>query len=187
MSYSQYILLLNELMQHGKTTGLNQSAEYLAYAKINLQRMARLEKTVEILPELKTQLRSINSGYTWLALTEGWCGDAAQNLPVIEAMAQQNPNIHLRVLLRDENPELMNLYLTNGAKSIPKLICLERDTMKEVFTWGPRPAVLQSLVMELKVKGVSLEEKGLIVQKWYNTDKTHSIQNEFAQLLRLMH
>lgn len=189
MNYEQYKKLLEGLLQQGKTTGPNQSDEYLNYAKINLQRMHRLEKTVNLGAELSDALRDIKVPYTWLVITEGWCGDASQNLPVLNLIDQGCSNIDLRLLLRDEHPQLIDQYLTNGARAIPKLICLKKDsttdnTYAEVFVWGPRPAVLQEIVMKLKKENASVAEKGLITQNWYNADKTQSLQEELLKLVR---
>lgn len=178
LTYNEYKNLLEGLLKQGKTTGANQSEEYLNFAKINLQRMHRLEKTIQISDELKDSVTNLNQAYVWLVITEGWCGDASQNLPVLNKIAELNPRIELKFILRDENPEIMNLYLTNGAKSIPILICLEKDSLKELFVWGPRPQALQHIVTELLKQGVSKEEKGIITQKWYNEDKSLSLQAE---------
>lgn len=114
-------------------------------------------------------------------LTEAWCGDAAQNLPVIAKVAQLNPHITLTLLLRDEHPEIMDVYLTHGGKSIPKLIAVAENGT-ELFTWGPRPEALQELVEAYKANpdrpyAEFLEE----VQRWYNADKTESVQRELVK------
>lgn len=189
MNYEQYRNLLQDLMEQGKTTGENHGSEYLDYAKINLQRMLRLEKTTELTNELLQVLSKVKSRYVWLVLTEGWCGDAAQNLPVLFAMEKDCPNIELKLILRDEHLELMDMYLTDGGRSIPKLICLKKDNSstngyKEIFTWGPRPEAVQKIMLELKAKHTPLAEKSIIIQKWYNTDKTLSLQNEFVVLVQ---
>ncbi len=191
MTYEQYKKLLEDLLHQGKTTGPNQSEEYLNYAKINLQRMQRLEKTITLNTELSDALANIKSPYTWLIITEGWCGDASQNLPVLNLIGKACPNINLKLILRDEHPGLIDQYLTNGARAIPKLICLKKDlatgnTYTEVFVWGPRPAALQKIVMELKKENVPVAEKGLITQNWYNADKTQSLQEELLKLARLL-
>lgn len=183
MDYGQYRNLLQDLMAQGKTTGHTQSEAYLGYAKLNLQRMQRLEKTAELSPEMKQTLSAVRNDLIWLVITEGWCGDAAQNLPYFEKMEQFCPEISLKLILRDDHPELMDRYLTNGARSIPKLICLEKNSGTELFLWGPRPAELQTLVMEMKKNNVSSEEKSLVVQKWYNADKGAQLQKEFIQLI----
>lgn len=182
LNYPDYIKLLEELMGQGKTTGENQSPDMINYAKLNLARIHRLEKTTEILPELEELIKKINKTYTWLIITEGWCGDAAQNITPLYFMSLLNPKIKVALVLRDENLELMDRYLTNGGRSIPKLICLD-EQLKEVFNWGPRPEAVQSLVKELLANKASLEEKSLASQKWYNADKTISLQKEFFELI----
>jgi hypothetical protein len=184
MDYPAYKQLLETLMAEGKTTGPNQSEEYLHYAKINLQRMQRLDKTVVLSQELLDVLSKVSTPCYWVILTEGWCGDAAQNLPVFRYIEQACPAIGLRILLRDEHPEVIDQYLTNGSRSIPKLICLEKDSLKERFVWGPRPAALQEIVTGLIREKKTLEEKGLVVQNWYNTDKTQSLQRELTGLIQ---
>ena len=184
ITYNEYCNLLETLMKEGKTTGTNQSESYLTYAKLNLVRMQRLNKTVVLTEELKAELKKITKKYTWLVITEGWCGDAAQNIPALHFMEKENSNIELRLILRDENLELMDRYLTNGGRAIPKLICLEKESMQEVFIWGPRPEETQKIVLDLVERKATLEEKSLILQKWYNNDKTLTLQNEFIELLK---
>ena len=188
MSYTDYVKLLNDLMEQGKTTGSNQSEYYLNYAKLNLQRMHRLDKTTELMPELKKALTDLTSKYILVALTEGWCGDAAQNLPVIHAMEKETPNLELRCLLRDENLDVMDQYLTDGrSRSIPKVICIKKDPdsgeWKDCFVWGPRPEGAQALMHDHKEKGIPHDETSLEIQKWYNADKTMSTQKEFLDLI----
>ena len=183
MNYQHYRSLLQQLMAQGKTTGNNQSDAYLHYAKLNLQRMLRLDKTVRMIEELVETLKKINGNYIWVVLTEGWCGDAAQNIPIMATIENMCPNISLKLLLRDENLDLMNQYLTGSSLSIPKLICVEATGLKEMFVWGPRPDEVQALMIDLKKKNTPSEEKALLIQKWYNADKTISLQSELASLI----
>ncbi len=122
MAYAEYIVLIDELLAEGKTTGPNQSEAMFNYGKLNRQRMKRLGNTVELNESLTEKARQVERKMIWLILTEGWCGDAAQNIPIIEKIAHENSNIETRYVLRDENLELMDKYLTNNARSIPKLI-----------------------------------------------------------------
>jgi len=173
-------------MVDGKTTGPNQSENYINYAKLNLARMHRLNKTVVLMDELKSELKKITKKYVWLAITEGWCGDAAQNIPIFNFIEKENPNIELRLILRDENLDLMDKYLTNGGRSIPILICFEKETLNEIFVWGPRPKEVQKLTEELIKQKVALDDKVLAVQQWYNNDKTLTLQNEFLELIKVL-
>lgn len=185
MSYADYHALIDRLLAEDKTTGENQSPAYVEYAKINAQRMHRLDKTIHLEDDLVKDLKSIDEKLVWVVLSEGWCGDAAQNLPVIAAMAAQNPLIDLRIVLRDEHLELMDAYLTNGGRGIPKLIVARAEDLEVVGEWGPRPAAAQQMVMDYKAKEVKepYSEFVIQVQKWYTADKTHAIQNEFRAMI----
>ena len=183
MTFAEYIKLIDDLLMDGKTTGENQSDAMFNYGKLNRQRMHRLEKTVLLNESLAEKARKINRKQIWLIITEGWCGDAAQNIPVIEKIAAASDNIETRYVLRDENLELMDAYLTNNARSIPKLIALDALNLEEIGNWGPRPASAMDLFIELKHQGL---EKPLIMenlQRWYIADKNQTIQAEFEKLL----
>ncbi|RAK64517.1 thioredoxin family protein [Hymenobacter edaphi] len=185
-SYAAYRQLIDELLAQGRTTGPHQSEALLHYAKLNEQRMSRLDKTVQLLPEVTTELARLQGRYVWLVITEGWCGDAAQLVPVIDAIARASGgHLSTRYLLRDEHPDLMDRYLTGGvSRSIPKLVVLRADTLTEVTHWGPRPAEAQALLLELKAQGATHEEYAERVHAWYAKDKTRSTQQELVGLLR---
>jgi len=182
-TYQAYKDLVKNLLLEGKSTGPNQSEDLTNYSLLNDKRMKRLDKTIKILDDTKQFLKTIKSPQTWLVLTEGWCGDAAQNLPVIHKMAEVNSNINLQLVLRDENLELMDLFLTNGGRSIPKLIALDKD-LNILFTWGPRPQTATNMVLDYKTKHGSLDAQfKQDLQVWYNKDKGESIQNDFKELI----
>jgi Thioredoxin len=182
ITFAEYIKLIDDLLLDGKTTGTNQSDAMFNYGKLNRQRMHRLEKTVTLIESLREKVRNNQHKMIWLIITEGWCGDAAQNIPVIEKIAAESENIETRYVLRDENLELMDAYLTNNARSIPKLIALDAETLEEIGTWGPRPQLSMDLFIEMKNRGL---EKPLMMenlQRWYIADKNQSIQHEFEIL-----
>ena len=184
ISYTEYLQLTEDLLSQGKTTGPNQSADYVHYTNLNFHRMKRLDKTIHLNSEIKAALQAMKTPQTWLVISEAWCGDAAQNVPILQKMADLNENIELKIILRDENLEVMDLYLTNGGRSIPKLIALENNTLDELFTWGPRPASVQQVMNELKAANITeistLVEK---IQIAYNNDKSLSIQEEMLSIL----
>lgn len=184
MTFAEYIKLIDDLLIDGKTTGPIQSEAMFGYGKLNRQRMHRLEKTVELNEAVKTAAKESSRKQVWLILTEGWCGDAAQNIPVIEKIAAESVNIETRYILRDENLELTDQYLTNGARAIPKLIALDAETFEVLGTWGARPAVSQKLFNDLKHQGIEKPSIMEELQRWYNDDKSESLQTEFEGLLR---
>ena len=183
LTFAEYIELIDDLSAEGKTTGQNQSETMFNYGKLNRQRMKRLEKTVVINKELKEKVGNIKRPLIWLILTEGWCGDAAQNIPVIEKIASENPLIQTRYLLRDENLELMDKYLTNGGRAIPILICIDGETFQELGKWGSRPQAIQEYFLELKATGMEKSQISEMIQRRYNADKEQSIQADFLKLL----
>ncbi len=191
-SYEKFRKLIDDLLAEGKTTSGNDSDMPLAeFTKLNVQRMSRIDKKVTLNHELTEELKNLQDKWYWVVLAEGWCGDVSQNLPVIAKMAAGSDNIELKILLRDQNLEIMDHYLTDGGRSIPKLICLEQNTLNELGTWGPRPRILQEIIMEQKnKKDPGMPRKDWVDQihekmhKWYADDNSRTIQNEFIDLIK---
>lgn len=183
-SYDSYRQMIDSLLSEGKTTGRNHSGVMIQYTKMNVHRMNRLDNHTGLSEKLAEKLQEVQEPWVWLVLTEAWCGDAAQNVPIIAKMADENPNITLRFLLRDEHPDIMDQYLTNGGRSIPKLICLNANTLEEIGTWGPRPAVLQDKAMAWKDDpSIGKEEWVEKLHKWYADDKARTLQSDFEALI----
>jgi hypothetical protein len=184
-TYEEYRQMGKDLLGQNKTTGNNQSESYIGYSKLNDHRMDRLDKTLTINDELTKLIKSIKRPMIWVVLTELWCGDAAQNLPALAKMEEVKPGkVRLLLLLRDENPEVMDAYLTNGSKSIPKLIALDGETREELFTWGPRPKEAQQIMDDYKTAGSPADvDYKKDIQVWYIQNHTAALQKEFAELL----
>jgi len=183
LSFDEYEGLIEQLVEEGKTTGPKQSESLANFTRLNLQRMNRLAKTIEIGDEVKSAVRANQQNLIWLVITEAWCGDAAQNIPVIEKIAAESDIIQTRYILRDDNPELFDRFLTYGARSIPKVVALDAGSHEVLWTWGARPKPAQDLYFGLHKDGA---EKSAIMeqlQRWYNEDKGRSIQAEFLSLL----
>lgn len=183
MSYEAYLALIDTLLSEGKTTGTNQSEAMVGYGRLNRQRMQRLEKRLHLDGETRETISAAERPQVWLVITEGWCGDAAQNIPVIEKVAAENAKITTRYILRDENLELMDRYLTNGARSIPKLLALDADSLEVLWTWGARPQAAQDLFDEQKADGAAKPDILEAMQRWYNEDKGRSVSSELAGLI----
>jgi thiol-disulfide isomerase/thioredoxin len=184
ISYPQYRTLVGDLLFEGKSTGNEQSAALLNYSTLNDKRMKRLDKTIKLTDETIAKLKDIKEPQTWLVLTESWCGDAAQTMPIINKIAEANDLIELKVVLRDDNNDLMNEFLTNGGKSIPKLVVLD-DQNEVVTSWGPRPTVATNMVAAYKAEHGALDaEFKQNLQVWYNKDKGKSTQEDFITFLK---
>ena len=183
-SYSEYRNQVSTLLRQGKVTGNEQSEALANYTALNEARMNRLEKTISLTDEVKSSLSNLKSKYIWLVISEGWCGDAAQLLPIMHKMAEFSENIEMRIALRDENEALMNLFLTNGGKAVPKLLVLDAETNTVLADWGPRPLGAKNLIIDYKAEhGVVDETAKTNLQKWYLQDKGVSTQNEILLLI----
>jgi len=185
ISFPQYKEMVGRLIEEGKSTGPDQSAELLNYSKLNDRRMSRLLKTLQIDKASQDYIHTISKRQTWLLITESWCGDAAQSTPMIYKMAELSENINLKVVLRDENIDLINEFLTNGNQAIPKLIVLDEKTNEVLADWGPRPKTATKLVEDYKQKHGALDaEFKQNLQKWYNKDKGNNTLNDLLVVLK---
>jgi len=193
MDYSTYRDLINRLLAEGKTTGPNQSEAMLQYTELNNSRMDRLDKRARLTEGALQRLQQLERPMIWLTLTEAWCGDAAQISPVLAKMAAQSENIQLKFLLRDENLSIMDAFLTNGGRSIPKVIALDGETLEVLGSWGPRPQEAQRLTVAAKAEREKIEDKetrkamaqeaAKELHRWYAKDKTQSIQEELLNTI----
>ena len=183
-SYQEYRYFVTDLAKEVKTTGHEQREDLIHYTQLNEARLHRLDKTIQVVDDVKTVLQKLSKEYTWLVISESWCGDAAQILPVINKMAEVSENIDLRIVLRDDNEDLMNLFLTNGTKSIPKLIIIDKATNDVINDFGPRPKAAKQLILDYKAThGIVDETAKIELQKWYLQDKGVSTQKEIVELL----
>lgn len=185
MTYDAYKKLVEDLLKNEKSTGLTQNETYFNYSKLGFSRMNRWEKTAKLSDRQKEIIKNVKQAQTWLVIAEGWCGDAAPVLPIMKKISELNNHIDFKVILRDENDDLMQAFLTNGGKSIPKLIAFNLEHEKIFFTWGPRPLEAAKMVAEEKEKhGTLSDEFKTKLQQWYNKDKGENISDDLIENLK---
>lgn len=183
-TYNEYRDLVANLTAEGSNTGAQQTEALAQYTQLNNSRMRRLDKTTKIDEVIETDFKNFTGNQTWVVLTESWCGDAAQSMPAMNKLAELSPNIDFKVVLRDQNEALMDAFLTNGGRSIPKLIVIDNDTQKIKSSWGPRPSVATKMVQEYKNEhGTLTPEFKQELQVWYNKDKSQNVISDLAKLL----
>jgi len=184
-SYDQYRNYIQQLVEQHSTSGKEKSEDSINFTMLNDRRMRRLEKTVKVPEGIKKRLSQFNSHVTWLVIAESWCADGAQMLPVIHKIAELNDGINLKIVLRDDNESLMDEFLTNGARAIPKLIMIDNTTEEVIGTYGPRPSAVTKIVEEYKqVHGKITPEFKEELQRWYNKDKGQTIMEDLMRLLK---
>jgi len=184
-SYPEFVKFTEQLIQENRTTGANQSEEYLAYTRMSLHRMVRWNKTSKVSEKLEQLIRTINQPQVWLVITEAWCGDGAQSIPHLAKLADLNPLITLKIVFRDEHPDLMDAYLTNGNRSIPKLVAVTADLQQELFTWGPKPKYLLDRLAAFKRNSGGLTYLEFLeeIHLWYAKNKQKDLESEIYPLI----
>ena len=156
--------------------------DYIEYTRMNWSRMNRWLKTGKLSDELIAKVKDIKEPQSWIVITEPWCGDAAHSVPFIHLMGELNPLINVQYELRDSEPMRINDYLTNGTKSIPKVIFRNAEG-EDLAVWGPRPAGCQEVYAKLLAEKADFDTIKTEIQKWYNADKGVEICAELTQLL----
>ena len=157
--------------------------EYIETVHKNRELWHAVYKRVKLPEGVVEEARALPGTWHLLALSEDWCGDAVNILPVISRLADALPRVDLRVLLRDENLDIMDAHLTNGtSRSIPIIVAYD-DDFRERGWWGPRPTGLQKWVME---EGMKMEPgpRYARVRRFYARDKGRAILAEILDLMR---
>jgi|SRR5690606_5038490 len=182
MDFQTYLAEFGRILDDPTPPAPYDNAAYLDYARLNWSRMNRWLKKGTLSGSLIETIERIQRPQQWIVITEPWCGDAAHSVPFIQLAAQLNPLIAVNYELRDSEPFRINEYLTNGSKSIPKLVI--RDSQgADLATWGPRPVECQKLYDQLKAENADFETQKVALQTWYNDDKGQSVQRELDIIL----
>ena len=182
MNFLEYQKLFDAILTTDGPAKPYDKPAYINYVKLNQSRMSRWVRTMELQPDLIDALNDIEEPQHWIIITEPWCGDAAHSVPFLVAIAEKSPKVTYEIQLRDAEPFLINDYLTNGGKGIPKMVARDQHGI-DLFTWGPRPNAAQDIFDKMKSEGAVYDEITLKLQAWYNADKGHSLQSELLALV----
>lgn len=177
VDFNTYVTDIEDIVNKG-----DKNDNMYQYYSLNLQRINRLSKKVQLSQEQITKLEKVDKNFKLIVITEGWCGDAAQIIPVIQKIQEQTNSVETKMVYRDQNLDLMNQYLTNGSMSIPIVVGVN-EAGEEAFRWGPRPAWAADFLQQYKSGELTKEEFLLNLQKTYNKDKGKSIIDELLNLM----
>lgn len=187
MSYEAYRQHITKQLAQGKTTGTRQSEELVGFTQLNEQRMNRNEKQFKLNEILQQTIENLSKPEVWVVFVEAWCGDCAQNVPIIAKIAASAPKkIALHFLIKSEHLEEFQQHLTNGSESIPKLVRFDNETLTELGSWGARPEKAQAIAEHWKQNKdtISKEDFEKELHLWYAKDRGQELQNEFVELLK---
>ena len=183
-TYEEYCKMTQNQIDNANSENLGETEiERLKIIKLNQHRSCRIDKQYSVPDEVREELNKIFEHQIWMVITENWCGDSAQSLPYIAKIASLNDNIDLRIVLRDSHPEIMDLYLTNGTRSIPKLVGFDMEGNEE-FKWGPRSEEAQKLMNQWKAEGVVKPELYEKLHFWYGRNHGKEIEEEMLEIMK---
>jgi len=156
--------------------------QFVADAVANVELWHALARRAETPHSVVRDIESVGGAWHLLVLTEDWCGDAVNTLPVLAAISNRARNLDLRILSRDANPDLMDAHLTGRSRSIPLVIVLDSQYVERAW-WGPRPAPLQGWVVDAG-RALTPEERYRAVRQWYARDRGTTTLTELLATLR---
>jgi hypothetical protein len=156
-------------------------AEFLARPKKYGEFWEALYKRAVVPPDILERAKLLDRPWHMLVLSEDWCGDSINTLPLIAKLLESTPNVDMRIISRDSNLDLMDQHLTGTSRSIPVIMLLDGDYIERGW-WGPRPQPLQHWVVD---KGLTLgkDERYREVRTWYARDHGHTVLSELFDLL----
>ncbi len=182
LTFDAYLTVMEQQAEQDPTGLDEEQADRVAFTKLNLQRSRRIMRTHKVGEALRGKINKLIVPQLWMVLTEPWCGDSAQCLPYIALMASLHEGIDLRILLRDQNLDIMDQYLTNGSRGIPCLVIFDADG-EELYQWGPRPAETQEIFLQAKAEGLEKPQLLERMHLWYGRNRGAAIEAEFLTLL----
>jgi hypothetical protein len=185
ISYGNYKDIIEIQAKEGIET-VNEEIKQLAeYTRLNISRIHRNDKTLTLEDSVISSLKKSKKKVNILLISEGWCGDASQIVPVVNKLTESSENLEMRIVFRDEEEKLINHYLTNGGKAIPIVIFIEAETFKEIAHWGPRPKACMPFLNKYKTdpENYTHEDFAKDLQNFYNKDKGQEISRELVSLI----
>lgn len=182
LNYNDYLKKVNNQLETLEKT--DKDSFLIPHYSLNLQRMKRLNKTFNLSEEQKNALKNISTDFELLTISEGWCGDAAQSLPILNVIMNEL-GVEQRIVFRDENLELMDKFLTDGARSIPMYIGIDSEG-NEKFRFGPRPRKGMEMLEKHKENPevYTSDDFHNDLQLWYNKDKGEAIFDELLETMK---
>ena len=155
--------------------------EFLASAQKNAELWAAIYRTATVPEGAVERASRIPGSWHLVALSEDWCGDAVNTLPVLAKFVERTPNLSLTVFGRDANPDLMDSHRTGAARAIPVIIVLDEQLVKHGW-WGPRPKVLQEWFASVGV-GLEKTERYKQIRMWQARDRGRTTVDEVLTIV----
>ncbi|HEY4734653.1 MAG: thioredoxin family protein [Gemmatimonadaceae bacterium] len=157
-------------------------ADFMAHPIRSQEMWTAVAHRVSIPLDMAARVEALHGHWHLLILSEDWCGDSINIVPIIAKLTESVSNLDMRILARDENPDIMDAHLTGGkSRSIPIVILLN-PKFEECGWWGPRPRALQKWVME-EGKSLTKEDRYKQIRTFYARDRGLTTMLEIVEML----
>ena len=163
-------------------TGLDKiERRYRFYSKYNLERQERVEQEWRPSPEFVKAVDSMAGPLSFFFITDDWCIDSAYSLPLLHWISSRRSDIRLQIGLKNDNLQVLDQYLTDGARSIPKLI-IENQAGETVAVWGPQPEEIRLIRKSLMDNNAEGSVVSGTTIEWYANSGVLEVEKELGQL-----
>ena len=152
------------------------------YSRYNMERQERVENLWAASKSFARAVMSVPGPSDWLFITDDWCVDSAYSLPLVRWGSQQRDDITLRILLKDDHMDIMDRFLTNGKRSIPKFVGLDPEG-RDLFNWGPQPTAIRDIRQRLMDDGAEGRIVSSTTVDWYAEDGWLEVERELTRVL----
>lgn len=184
-TYAEYRLLIEDLLFEGKTTGNHQLETLVEETRLNQARMKWLDKVYEVNAAQTKELLAINRHLCLLTITEGWSGDAAQIVPIIEKLSATNNFLSHRILLHHQHPQWFSgLQISQSAPPLPICLVVDVVSLQVIAHWGSRPLGAQMMLFALKNEPIDGKKLQYELHSWYLKDKGQEITHELIETVK---
>lgn len=182
ISFEEYFKKTEEVIQKNEAELTEEEKEKLEYYKLGVQRMSRMMKVYKPNEEQLQKLAEKNFKGKFLVITEGWCGDAGQSVPAVCLFFEGKNEV--KIVYRDQNPDLIDQFLTNGTRSIPIVVILDEND-KVIAHWGPRPAYGIELLKKHKENPETYPKEQFYndIQVYYAKNRGVDVIDEILELI----
>jgi hypothetical protein len=127
-------------------------------------------------------------GLKLLVISEVSCSDSTALLSVLKRYLE-GEKVEFRFALRSENPDLMQAFLTNGARAVPIIIILDEQGYY-MDRFGPRPKTAQDIFetyrQDINEGRIERKEVSKKIRNFYARDRGNAILKDFSEKLRAL-
>lgn len=152
------------------------------YSKYNLDRQLLVSEQWRMSSSFREAILSLHGPQTWMFLTDDWCIDSAYSLPLVREAAALREDVTIHILLKDDNLDILDRYLTNGSRSIPEFVAFDEEGVP-LMIWGPQPDAIRNIRRDLMDGGAEGSIVSSTTVDWYADHGWLEVERELTELM----